>query len=63
MLMEPGISRTIGHPFDNGAPIWMLTYLLLFSALVWHYRKVNWQIAAGFSIWLVGIVNIIVNLA
>jgi hypothetical protein len=63
MLMEPGISRSIGHLFETGAPMWLLTYLVLFGAFVWHSRRVIWQIAVGFSIWLIGTANIIINMA
>ena len=63
MLMEPGISRSIGHLFGKGSePVWLLAYLILFGVFVWHYRKITWQIAIGFSIWLIGTVNIVISM-
>ena len=63
MLMEPGISRSLGHLFGKGSEsIWLLTYLILFGAFVWHYRKIRWQIGVGFLIWLIGTANIIINM-
>ncbi len=63
MLMEPGISRSIGHLFGKGSePVWLLAYLILFGVFVWQYRKITWQIAIGFGVWLIGTVNIIISM-
>jgi len=63
MLMEPGISRSIGHLFGKGSePVWLLAYLILFGVFVWYYRKITWQIAIGFAIWSIGTVNIVIGM-
>ncbi len=63
LLMEPGISRSIGHLFGEGSEgLWLLAYLMLFGTFVWYYKRVNWQIATGFGIWVIGTANIIVRM-
>ncbi|ANM31046.1 hypothetical protein ABI59_17890 [Acidobacteria bacterium Mor1] len=58
MLMEPAISRSLGHLIGKGVePFWLLTYLLFFGLFVWHARRVRWQVAIGFGIWLAGTIN------
>ena len=60
MLMEPAISRTTNHLFGKGSEgIWLLSYLILFGVFTWYFRKINWQLAFGFAIWLLGTANII----
>lgn len=62
MLMFPVIDRAIGHVFDDLYPIvLLLTYVTLFGAFVWYNKKIRWQFAVGFIIWLAGIVNMIIN--
>jgi hypothetical protein len=64
LVMEPGISRALGHLFSElQDALWLLAYLVLFGTFVWYYRKVNWQIAIGFLIWLTGTANIVVGMA
>ena len=64
LLMEPGISRAVGHLFGkDGQPIWLLTYLILFGMFVWYHRRIKWQVAVGFGTWLAGTVYLIVQMA
>ena len=63
MLMEPSISRAMGHLFGEMANLlWLVSFLTLFALFTWYYRGVIWQVGVGFLIWLVGTVNIIMHL-
>ena len=42
--------------------MWLFFYLILFAAFVWHARKIRWQIAVGFSIWLLGTANFVISM-
>ena len=64
LLMEPGISRALGHlAGDESQLYWLLAYIVLFGTFVWYYRRITWQIAAGFLIWLGGTANVVVGMA
>jgi hypothetical protein len=39
--------------------LWLAVYLLLFTAIIWYYKRVPWQLWVGFLIWLVGLINAI----
>ena len=63
MIVEPALSRAIGHLFGNGAePIWLFSYVLFFAIYFWKY-KLRAQLVIGFVIWLLGTINIIINMA
>ncbi len=62
MLMFPAIDRAVGHIFDNLYPVVLLfTYFVLFTSFIWYYKKIKWQFAVGFLIWLVGLINLTLN--
>ena len=62
MLMFPAIDRAVGKIFDELYPVvLLLTYFILFGAFVWYHKKIKWQFAVGFIIWLVGLVNMMMN--
>jgi hypothetical protein len=62
LLMFPAIDRAVGHVFDDLYPIvLLLTYFILFGSFIWYYKKIKWQVAAGFLIWLVGLINMIMK--
>ncbi|HOX81525.1 MAG TPA: hypothetical protein PLJ60_05120 [Chryseolinea sp.] len=62
MLMQPAIDRMVGHLFDDVFVIvWLAVYFILFGLFIWYYKKIKWQFAAGFTIWLAGLMNMIMN--
>ena len=61
-LMEPALSRTIGHLFGKGSEgIWLLSFLILFAVFIWQYRRIPWQLGIGCSLWILGTANIILK--
>lgn len=59
LLMQPAIDRAVGHIFDElYIVVWLLIYFILFGLFIWYYRKIKWQFAVGFMIWLVGLINL-----
>lgn len=57
-LMQPAIDRTVGHLFDEQFIfVWLLIYIILFTTFIWYYRKIKWQLAIGFTVWLAGLIN------
>ncbi len=60
MLMQPAIDRAVGHVLDDIYVIAFLSiYAILFGSFIWYYKKVKWQFAVGFVIWLSGLLNLI----
>lgn len=61
-LIQPAIDRMVGHLFDEQFIfVWLLIYFILFAAFIWYYRKIKWQFAIGFFIWLAGLTNMMMN--
>ena len=62
LLMQPAIDRAVGHLFDEVFIfVWLFIYFVLFAAFIWYYKKIKWQFAVGFIIWLAGLINLIIN--
>jgi len=62
LLMHPAIDRMVGHLFDDiYIFVWLGIYFILFGLFVWYYKKIKWQLAIGFLIWLAGLVNMAMN--
>lgn len=61
-LMQPAIDRFVGHLFDEHFVfVWLFIYLILFASFIWYYRKIKWQLALGFIIWLAGLINMLMH--
>jgi hypothetical protein len=59
-LIQPGMDRWVDHIFPSiFLELWLAVYLLLFTAIIWYYKRVPWQLWVGFLIWLVGLINAI----
>lgn len=62
MFMQPAIDRMVGHLFDDiYIFVWLSIYFILFGLFVWYYKKIKWQFAVGFTIWLAGLINLVMN--
>ena len=59
MLMQPAIDRAIEHLFDDiYVIVWLLTYFLIYSLFIWFFKGIKWQVAVGFIIWIIGLINL-----
>lgn len=59
-LIQPAMDRWVDHLFpDNFLLVWLGTYLVLFVAFIWYFRRVPWQLWIGVAIWLAGLLNAI----
>jgi len=61
-LIQPAIDRMVGHTFDElFIFVWLFIYVTLFATFLWYYKKIKWQFAVGFLIWLAGLINVTIN--
>lgn len=49
-----------GYP-DFYIPVWFLFYGILFTAMIWYYKRIPWQLYIGFFIWTAGLIYAIMN--
>lgn len=63
LLIQPAWDRASDKLFGGAGLEWIVFFLLIYGLFIWHEKRIKWQIAVGFLVWLAGLVNVIMNMS